>query len=79
MKAEEQLKLWVDGNPMHNEERDECCPDFSCCSGSISPLAIRKKFAKAYRKNDEKVIYEMLTEFLGKCLENENFLNESSE
>jgi hypothetical protein len=22
---------WVSGNVYHNEEDDECCPDFSCC------------------------------------------------
>lgn len=31
MKPEEQLVQWVLGNNVHNHERDECCPDFSCC------------------------------------------------
>lgn len=31
MRVEEQLKLWREGDPQHNKDRDECCPDFSCC------------------------------------------------
>src|SRR5688572_28939536 len=26
-----QTRMWVDGNPVHNTLKDECCPDFSCC------------------------------------------------
>lgn len=28
-----QTKRWAQGVPLHNTVRDECCPDFSCCSG----------------------------------------------
>lgn len=31
MTTDDQLKLWVQGNSVHNDTRDECCPDFSCC------------------------------------------------
>lgn len=31
MTSDEQLDEWVKGNSLHNTERDECCPDFSCC------------------------------------------------
>jgi len=31
MTPEEQLDKWVDGINIHNTDRDECCPDFSCC------------------------------------------------
>jgi hypothetical protein len=34
--AGEQLHEWVDGNSIHNTERDECCPDFSCCQKHYS-------------------------------------------
>lgn len=31
MTNDEQLDDWVKGNSWHNHERNECCPDFSCC------------------------------------------------
>lgn len=31
MTSDEQLEQWVIGNSIHNAERNECCPDFSCC------------------------------------------------
>ena len=31
MKTDEQLNEWVKGNSVHDAERDECCPNFSCC------------------------------------------------
>lgn len=31
MTPDEQLEQWANGNSIHNTERDECCPDFSCC------------------------------------------------
>ena len=31
MTSDEQMDEWVKGNSLHNTERDECCPDFSCC------------------------------------------------
>ena len=31
----EQGKNWIQGEPKHNFVRDECCPDFSCCTPSL--------------------------------------------
>ena len=31
MTSDEQLDEWVKGNSIHNDDREECCPDFSCC------------------------------------------------
>ena len=31
MTSDEQLAEWVKGINIHNHDRDECCPDFSCC------------------------------------------------
>jgi len=43
-----QLKHWVAGKPLHNVIRDECCPDFSCCSGGeMMPLKVRQRFNAA--------------------------------
>ena len=31
MTDDEQISDWVAGNSRHNPDKDECCPDFSCC------------------------------------------------
>lgn len=59
-----QLEQWLNGNPMHDKERDLCCPDFSCCSGRISPIDQRERFVKAVNENDEHTKNEMLGMFL---------------
>lgn len=35
MTPSEQLERWVLGESVHNPERDECCPDFSCCRSML--------------------------------------------
>lgn len=42
----EQLVAWVDGNPIHDEVNDQCCPDFSCCTDSheMAPREVRELF-----------------------------------
>ncbi len=56
-----QLKHWVDGISLHNTIRDECCPDFSCCSGGeIMPVEVRKMFEKAVNDDDKAVQWEIL-------------------
>jgi hypothetical protein len=66
--SEEQVKLWVEGDPRHNSVRDECCPDFSCCDpSSLAPLEERQRFAAA---NDEDR-HKMLMMFLGKTFASE--------
>lgn len=64
MKPEEQLEKWVNGEAIHNTERDECCPDFSCCTGKMVERSVRERFAKAYRENDEPTVNSMLMMFL---------------
>jgi len=52
MTTDEQLEEWVKGNPIHNNERNECCPDFSCCCPDLlADERTRKEFAAA---GDEK-------------------------
>ncbi|BAQ02628.1 hypothetical protein AVU38_gp100 [Ralstonia phage RSL2] len=51
-----QLESWVAGKPVHNDYADECCPDFSCCSGSPWPEEKRKAFAGA----KDSIRHEML-------------------
>lgn len=36
MTAEDQVDLWVQGQSVHNPDRDECCPDFSCCRAHLA-------------------------------------------
>jgi len=64
MTPNEQLELWVQGKSVHNDERGECCPDFSCCGGDLADEDTRKRFTKAYRDNDEGTVMNMLMAFL---------------
>lgn len=68
MNSEDQLKLWMKGESVHNEERKECCPDFSCCKPYLlAPEHERKAFMEAHEKGDEKTKWSMLIEFLGRA------------
>jgi len=68
MNTEKQLKLWVKGKPVHNDERNECCPDFSCCQPQLlAPEHERKTFLEAYQKDNEKTLMSMSIEFLGRA------------
>ena len=66
--TEDQLNEWLKGNSIHNSDRDECCPDFSCCNGTIAPLDVRERFVRAHREGDEKTTFSMLMLFLGEAL-----------
>ena len=72
MTPDEQLDEWLKGNPIHNDDRDECCPDFSCCRGIMAPDATRKCFAKAFKDGDDETVNQMLLMFLGGLLDHEN-------
>jgi len=77
--CDEQLDEWVKGNPVHNKERDECCPDFSCCNGNMAPVEERERFAKAYYDGDEKTRHEMLGMFLGNAFSDKKLYIAGSE
>lgn len=65
MTCEEQLNLWVQGNPVHNRDRDECCPDFSCCQPELlAESEVRQRFKDA----DEATRFSMLGMFLGAAM-----------
>lgn len=70
---DEQLEKWVAGISIHNVDRNECTPDFSCCAGPLllAPLEKRQLFYQAHKAGDRKTINSLLTEFLGAML-NEN-------
>lgn len=68
MKADEQLELWVKGESVHNDERNECCPDFSCCKPNLlAPEHERRAFLEASQKGNHKATTSMLYEFLGRA------------
>ena len=61
-----QLIEWVNGNPIHNDIDDECCPDFSCCKPEfLQPLEIRETFRCA----DEETRMGMLMTFLSGAMD----------
>lgn len=62
MTADEQLVLWLEGDSRCPNDRDECCPDFSCCRPDF--LA-DKKTRQAFVDGDEKTRMELLGMFLG--------------
>ncbi len=61
MTPDEQLAEWLKGNSIHNDERDECCPDFSCCEPS---LLADQKTRQAFVDGAWDVRYQMLMMFL---------------
>lgn len=73
MKQLEQLEQWVAGNPLHNYEIGECCPDFSCCRGihTMVDLPVRETFYAAYKTGNEKLTTRLLMEFLSRALSDE--------
>jgi len=60
-----QLQLWVDGESVHNSTRDECCPDFSCCSPE---LLADKKTRMLFRDSTDEIRHSMLMGFLGELI-----------
>lgn len=68
-----QLCEWVKGTPIHNNEDDECCPDFSCCNGGkMVDLDSRKAFYIAVKESNETLKMEMLMIFLGNSFKDYN-------
>jgi outer membrane biogenesis lipoprotein LolB len=65
----EQLNLWVGGKSVHNQERNECVPDFSCCNVGVETLKENKiEFKNAYINGDDEKYMSMLWEFLSKAI-----------
>lgn len=68
MTSEEQLTEWVKGNSIHNTDRDECCPDFSCCNPDVNtPKEERELFMELHDNKDEPEKMRMLGMFLGRA------------
>jgi hypothetical protein len=67
MTPNEQLQSWLQGQPVHNPTRNECCPDFSCRMPELLvPLSEREAFVAADARGDESTRTAMLYMFLGR-------------
>ena len=65
MTANDQLCMWREGQSIHNDEREECCPDFSCCCPELlAPQEERETFCRA----DDEAQHVMLMLFLGRAI-----------
>lgn len=72
MTPEQQLEQWLVGVSLHNQDRDECCPDFSCCRPKLqADLEQRQKFYDLDKKRDSKGLDKMLMGFLRALLKSE--------
>ena len=66
MTSDDQLALWLRGESVHNADRGECCPDFSCCKPE---LLAPKDEREAFVKLGEKGRMGLLGAFLGRAIE----------
>ena len=67
MTPDEQVELWVSGESVHNEDMDECCPDFSCCRPELMvDFEVRLRFKEQPGERDG-----MLMQFLGRLVASE--------
>ena len=55
-----QTQEWVKGNSFHNPIRDECCPDFSCCGGTLMDETARHAFVNALPVDRHKMLRGVL-------------------
>lgn len=65
MDIREHLQKWVDGQSIHNDHPDECCPDFSCCRPELlQPIEVREAFQQAFLTNNAATLDKFLMHFL---------------
>jgi len=73
MTQKKQLELWLKGDSIHNKDKNECCPDFSCCNKKMkTDYKIRKLFYDAYHRKDYKVVDVLLMGFLSDAISTMN-------
>jgi hypothetical protein len=76
MTPAEQLEKWVAGESIHNEERKECTPDFSCCYPDLAWLPWeRKAFQTAWLSGDQDAIDKCMVSSLMMLLAHSAKLN----
>lgn len=72
MTSDEQLERWLEGDPVHNEGRDECCPDFSCCRPDLLvEREVREAFMQAHKSGNELLKHNLCMMFLTVMVGNE--------
>lgn len=62
-----QLEQWVQGNSIHNDVDNECCPDFSCCNEIVTPQEEKDQFARMSKAGHN--LNGLLGTFLGRALD----------
>lgn len=52
-RVEAQIRAWVLGFAIHNDQDEECCPDFSCCEPHlfIRDSTVREKRLLSFLHN----------------------------
>lgn len=74
MTPADQIENWVKGKSIHNIEKEECTPDFSCCTPALlAPLEVRVKFQKEFKNGNQAEIDKMLVMFLGRMLKDAGY------
>lgn len=68
MTSLQQIEEWAKGNPIHDSKKNQCCPDFSCCTGDIVEEKVRLRFKKAFVEKDHDTVNQMLMMFLGRAI-----------
>ena len=69
MTREKQLSLWLKGQSVHNEERNECTPDFSCCIPSCeATLEDKLTFCDAWVERKSDIVSGMSVMFFSAML-----------
>ena len=58
-----QIDEWVEGRPVHNAEKDLCCPDFSCCKPDLlRPRKEREQFRDASEEEQHSMMFVFLSQ-----------------
>jgi len=65
---DEQLRRWVAGESLHDED-GRCCPDYSCCYlHLLVPREERQFYLTAYREEKQKELNRMEYRYLARKL-----------
>ena len=69
MTYEEQLEKWLEGESIHDEETNTCCPDFSCCDPELQTHKEKRElFYEAYKSGDSVIAGNLMSGFLNLAL-----------
>jgi len=65
-----QLALWVEGQSVHDDEHEQCCPDFSCCKPHLqAPKDERWAFLVAHMTEDYETCDRLTIGFLERAMD----------